>query len=248
VSADVDGPQTPPAQRGLSIAIDGPGASGKSTLGAALAARLGYTYVDSGVVYRAITLCALRRGLDLGDGAALAHLAATMRLEITRPPTDNEDGRQYTVLVDGEDVTWALRAAEVDGNVSRVSAIPEVRRAANAQLRRLISPQGTVMVGRDIGTVVLPDADLKIYLTASPEARARRRAAELAARRQTADPVTILQDLGKESLKLEREFNRLAGFTKADDRLPEFMTREPLPPLNPVFDVPEEDLDGVFNW
>ena len=193
MSADVNGPQTPPAQRGLSIAIDGPGASGKSTLGAALAARLGYTYVDSGVVYRAVTLCAQRRGTDLGDGAALAHLATTLRLEIARPAI--EDGRQCTVLVDGEDVTWALRAPAVDGNVSRVSALPEVRRAANTQLRRLISPRGTVMVGRDIGTVVLPDADLKIYLTASPEARARRRAAELAARRQAADAETILEDL-----------------------------------------------------
>jgi cytidylate kinase len=194
----VDGDATgaPPRSappRGLRIAIDGPGASGKSTLGAALAERLGYTYVDSGVVYRAITLCALRAGIDLDDEDALRRLAAALHIEIT-PPTA-PDGRQYTVLVDGEDVTWALRAAEVDGNVSRVSAFSEVRRAANEQLRHLITPHGAVMVGRDIGTVVLPDADLKVYLTASPEARAARRAAELASRHQKADVEAILRDL-----------------------------------------------------
>jgi cytidylate kinase len=193
VSGVSDAPHPGDRPRGLCIAIDGPGASGKSTLGAALADRLVYTYVDSGVVYRAVTLYALRSGADLGDGAVLARFAASLRIEITRPTVP--DGRQYTVLLEGEDVTWALRAAAVDANVSRVSAVPEVRRAATEQLRRLISPQGTVMVGRDIGTVVLPHADLKVYLTASPEARAARRAAELAARQQQADVATILQDL-----------------------------------------------------
>jgi CMP/dCMP kinase len=179
--------------RGLLIAIDGPAASGKSTLGEVLARRLGYTFVDSGVVYRTVTLLALRQGIDLLDAEALTSLAEGLRIEVTRPTV--EDGRQFTAFVDGEDVTWALRSPEVDAAVSAVSAVPGVRRAAYRHLRRLTSPEGTVMVGRDIGTVVMPDANLKIYLTAGPEARARRRAAELAARGQPADYEAILRDL-----------------------------------------------------
>jgi cytidylate kinase len=188
------GPQPPDGlPRGLRIAIDGPAASGKSTLGEALARRLGYTFVDSGVVYRAVTLLALRQGVDLLDAEALTRLAEGLRIEVTRPTLP--DGRQFTAFVDGEDVTWALRSPEVDAAVSAVSAVPGVRRAAYRHLRRLISPEGTVMVGRDIGTVVMPDADLKIYLTAGPEARAYRRATELAARGQPADHEAILRDL-----------------------------------------------------
>lgn len=175
---------------GRIIAIDGPAASGKSSLGVTLARRLGYAYVDSGALYRAVTLLALRRGVDVQDAAALASLAAQTRLVVTRPTVI--DGRQYTVLLDGEDVTWELRSPEVDANVSAVSAHPSVRRAVNEHLRRSIAREGTVMVGRDIGTVVLPDADLKIYLTAGPEARAERRAAELSARGTAADYDTIL--------------------------------------------------------
>jgi cytidylate kinase len=188
-------PDPPGPRRGKRIAIDGPAASGKSTLGAALAGRLGYTYVDSGVVYRAVTLLALRQGVDPADPAdaeALARIAQDLRIEVSRPTAD--DGRQYTVLVNDEDVTWALRAPEVDAAVSAVSAVPAVRDAAYYHLRRLISPQGTVMVGRDIGTVVMPDADLKLYLSASPESRAARRTAELRARGQPGDYDFILRD------------------------------------------------------
>jgi CMP/dCMP kinase len=179
-------------RRGKRIAIDGPAASGKSSLGAALADRLGYTYVDSGVVYRAVTLLALRQEADLADAGALARIAQDLRIQVSRPTAP--DGRQYTVLVNGEDVTWALRAPEVDAAVSAVSAVPAVRQAAYHHLRRLISPQGTVMVGRDIGTVVMPDADLKLYLSASPESRAARRTAELQARGQPGDYDFILRD------------------------------------------------------
>jgi cytidylate kinase len=114
-------------------------------------------------------------------------------IQVTRPTV--ADGRQYTVFVDGEDVTWDLRSAAVDANVSAVSAHPGVRQAANALLRRLLSPEGTVMVGRDIGTVVLPDADLKLFLVASPEARAQRRCQELAARGLDVDYPTILKEI-----------------------------------------------------
>ena len=139
-----------------------------------------------------MTLLALRQGVDLADAEALARIAQDLRIEVTRPTAP--DGRQYTVLVNGEDVTWALRAPEVDAAVSAVSAVPAVRQAAYHHLRRLISPQGTVMVGRDIGTVVMPDADLKLYLSASPESRAARRAAELQARGQPGDYDFILRD------------------------------------------------------
>ena len=177
----------------LTIAIDGPAASGKSTLGAALAERLGYTYFDTGVMYRALTWLALRRGIDAHDGARLARLAQQARVAVV-PPTQ-ADGRQYTVLVDGEDVTWASRSPDVDRNVSPVSAHPEVRAALIDQQRRLAAGGGIVMVGRDIGTVVLPDADLKIFLTASPQERARRRSREQAARGAPADYEEILADM-----------------------------------------------------
>jgi cytidylate kinase len=175
------------------IAIDGPAGSGKSTLGAALAARLGYTYFDSGVVYRAITWLALERGIDAGDAATLARLAR--EAELTVAPAAIADGRQYTVLVDGADATWAIRSPAVDHQVSAVSAHPAVRQALTERLRQFAATGGMVMVGRDIGTVVLPHADLKIYLTAGAAERARRRHGQLAARGQAADFATILGEL-----------------------------------------------------
>jgi cytidylate kinase len=177
----------------LTIAIDGPAGSGKSTLGAALARRLGYTYFDTGVMYRAVTWLALQRGLDVGDGAGLARLARDAKIEVH--PASVEDGRQYTVLADGEDVTWHIRTPEVDRHVSAVSAHPGVRAALVDRQRELAAGGGMVMVGRDIGTVVLPEADLKLYLTASSEERARRRTRELEARGQTASYDAILADM-----------------------------------------------------
>jgi CMP/dCMP kinase len=179
--------------RPLTIAIDGPAASGKSTLGAALAERLGYTYFDSGVVYRALTWLALERGVDVRDESALVRLAEAASIEVERPTTD--DGRQYTVLVDGHDATWSLRTPAVDHNVSAVSAHPGVRRAMTEWLRQIAAGGGIVMVGRDIGTVVLPDADLKVYLTASGEERARRRHRELLGRSLAADYDEILNEM-----------------------------------------------------
>ncbi|HEU5318175.1 MAG TPA: (d)CMP kinase [Chloroflexota bacterium] len=177
----------------LTIAIDGPAGSGKSTLGAALADRLHYTYFDSGVVYRAITWLALRHGADVRDEAALVALAQNADLSVSRPTHD--DGRQFTVLIDGEDATWGIRSPEVDHDVSAVSAQPGVRAVANKRLRQLAAGGGMVMVGRDIGTVVLPHADLKLYLTASPAERARRRCLELRARSLPAEYDSILQEI-----------------------------------------------------
>ena len=168
------------------IAIDGPAGSGKSTVGEQLARKLGYLYFDTGAMYRAVAWLALQRGIDARDGAALGELAQHAAIVIDHPHI--EDGRQYTVEVDGQDVTWEIRSAAVTGVVSQVSAHPEVRSVLRAQQRALAYQyDGVVMVGRDIGAIVLPDAELKIYLTASLEERARRRYTELQERLGTAN-------------------------------------------------------------
>lgn len=158
------------------IAIDGPAGAGKSTLGALLAARLGYLYFDTGVMYRALTLAALRAHLDLEDGAALEALAARIPIEVA--PPSKPDGRQYDVLIDGEDVTWAIRDPVVERHVSLVARYPGVRRELVRQQQAIGRRGRVVMVGRDIGTVVMPDAELKLFLDASLDERARRRASE----------------------------------------------------------------------
>jgi cytidylate kinase len=162
------------------IAIDGPAASGKSTIAKRLADDLGYLYFDTGVMYRAITWVALERDGSVDDEAGVAALAESVQIDV-RPPSQ-EDGRDCDVLADGEDITWHIRRPEVDANVSVVAAYPGVRDALTAQQRRIGQRGEVVMVGRDIGTVVLPDADLKVYLDASVEERARRRYDELVAR------------------------------------------------------------------
>jgi CMP/dCMP kinase len=155
------------------ITIDGPAASGKSTLGELLARHLGYLYFDTGILYRALTYLALRHEVPVDDPHALAELARTATLDVLPPTVD--DGRQNTVLADGEDITWQLRTVEVERNVSRVSAYTEVR-AALRERQRAIGLRGrVVMVGRDIGTVVMPDAGCKLYLDAPLAERARRR-------------------------------------------------------------------------
>ena len=159
------------------IAIDGPAGSGKSTVGERLAKRLGHLYVDTGAMYRAVAWLALREGVDLHDGAALHRLARQAQIVISHPTI--QDGRQYTVTVDGYDVTWAIRDAQVTRAVPLVSSHAEVRAVLIAQQRALAQKGRVVMVGRDIGAVVLPDADLKIYLTASLLERAHRRYAEI---------------------------------------------------------------------
>ncbi len=158
------------------IAIDGPAGAGKSTLGALLAARLGYLYFDTGVMYRALTLAAMRAGLELHDGAALEALAARVPIEVL--PATERDGRQATVRVAGQDVTWAIREREVERNVSQVAAHPGVRRELVRQQQAIGARGRVVMVGRDIGTVVMPAAELKIFLEASLDERARRRSDE----------------------------------------------------------------------
>jgi len=175
------------------IAIDGPAGSGKSALGELLARRLGYLFFDTGVVYRTVTLIAQRRGVDVGDEASVAQLARELSISVVKPTVD--DGRQYSVFADGEDVTWQIFSPEVDGQVSVVSAHPEVRRVLLAQQRAIARRGDVVMVGRDIGTVVAPEADLKIYLDASVEERAQRRYLQATSRGQEADYDRILVNL-----------------------------------------------------
>jgi len=164
----------------LIIAIDGPAASGKSTLGFRLAETLGYLYFDTGLMYRAITWLVLKRGMDVKNEAVVTQLAQEVPIEVSPPSL--EDGRTCDVVVDGLDITWEIGKPEIDSNVSTVAAYPGVRTALSIQQRRIGKRGRVVMVGRDIGTIVLPEADLKIYLDASPEQRARRRYDEILSR------------------------------------------------------------------
>lgn len=164
--------QVPTEGRELRIAIDGPAGAGKSTLARELARELGYLYVDTGAMYRAVAYKALQAGLDIEkeeDRQRIAEIAAQVEFQF-----EWQDD-QFRLLVDGEDVTEAVRTPEVERLSSPVSAIPEVRAELVAAQKALAEVDGIVMEGRDIGTVVMPDADLKIFLVASPEERARRR-------------------------------------------------------------------------
>jgi cytidylate kinase len=197
------------------IAIDGPAAAGKSTIGELLAQRLGYLYLDTGAMYRAVTWVALEQGIDIADEEAITTLAEGIVINITRPTVD--DGRQYTVYADGEDITWQIRRPEVDANVSPVSAYPGVRQALTGQQRRIGQRGRIVMMGRDIGTVVLPDADLKIYLEATVEERARRRHREIMERGEKADYEEILAAMRRrDKIDSERE---AAPLRPADDAI-----------------------------
>lgn len=162
------------------ITIDGPAAAGKSTIGSKLAQRLNYLYFDTGVMYRAVTWAALHRGLNISNQEEITALAQQLRIDVLPPNVD--DGRQYTILADDQDVTWLIREAAVEAGVSPVSTYPGVREALVAQQRRIGTQGRVVMVGRDIGTVVLPHADLKIYLDARVRERAKRRYRELTQR------------------------------------------------------------------
>ncbi len=177
------------------IAIDGPAASGKSTLAEKIALELGFFYFDTGVMYRAVTLAALRQNIPLEDETRVSTLAASIQIDVQKP--SQADGRSMDVFVNGEDVTWLIRTPEVDRNVSRVSAYVGVRKAMTEQQRRIGERGQMVMVGRDIGTVVFPDAAWKIYLEASPEERAKRRYEENQKRGESLSYEEILASIRK---------------------------------------------------
>jgi len=175
------------------IAIDGPGAAGKSTVALRLAGDLGALLFDTGALYRAVTLASLRVGIAGSDAAALGELVDGLRIEIR--PASVADGRQIDVLLDGEDVTWAIRTPEIDVSVSEVSAHPQVRKALLGVQREIADGRKAVLVGRDIGTVVIPGAGMKIFLVASTAERARRRRTELEGRGITTSYDSVFHDL-----------------------------------------------------
>ena len=195
------------------IAIDGPAASGKSTLGALLAEALGYLYFDTGVMYRAVTLAVLERQLDIQDEGAVGNLASHICIDVR--PASVDDGRDSDVLLDGKDVTQEIRQESVNEHVSTVSAYFSVRKAMTEQQRRIAIQNKVVMVGRDIGTVVMPDADLKIFLDASVAVRAERRYQEMLSRNEHPDFQTVLSSLKNRD---EIDSNRvIAPLKPADD-------------------------------
>ncbi|MEW6510212.1 MAG: (d)CMP kinase [Bacteroidota bacterium] len=197
--------------RKLVIAIDGPAASGKTTTAKLVAERLGYLHVDTGAMYRAATLKVLRNGILPDDVMQVAGLIERTRIEL------NVRSGKLLVMLDGEDVTREIRSGAVTRAVSAVSRIPDVRAVMVREQRRMGVQGGIVLEGRDIGTVVFPDADVKIFLIASIEARARRRLEELRAAGQHADLATLTEEIGeRDRIDSTREASPLR---KAEDAI-----------------------------
>jgi len=211
------------------IAIDGPAASGKSTLAEKLAAKLDYLYFDTGVMYRAVTLAALDRLQSVEDENAVTQLAQEIKINVQAPSI--HDGRKYTVLLDGVDVTWRLHEPRVDSNVSKVSTYIGVREAMTQQQRAIGSRGQVVMVGRDIGTVVFPNAELKIYLDASAEERARRRSTEIEKRGEKANYAEILEAIRRRD-KIDSS-RKIAPLRAANDAI--------------IIDSDNKTIDSVFD-
>ncbi len=190
------------------IAIDGPGAVGKTTIGRLLAQRLGFLLVDTGNMYRALTAMALGKGISADDEEALEQLAQETDIRFTSGKSGSKSREK--VIVGGRDLTENVKRPEVDLNVSSVAKHPGVRKAMVAQQRRLASEGEIIMVGRDIGTVVIPDAKLKVFLTASVEERARRRYLELSERGYSEDYAAILKSLeDRDRIDSERDVSPL---------------------------------------
>ncbi len=195
------------------VAIDGPAASGKSTVAKALAVRLGIHYLDTGAMYRSIALKALESGTPLDGAETLSEMAATSRIEFEH---EGEQAIPTRVLLDGRDVTAAIRTPAVDEAVSVVASIPGVRTAMVAGQRRIGRAEDCVVEGRDIGTSVFPDAEVKVYLTASEAERARRRMADRAAAGHGAEAETVLANIGRrDALDSSREASPLVAASDA---------------------------------
>jgi len=196
----------------IAVAIDGPAGAGKSTIARAAASQLGFIYVDTGALYRSIGLNALRKGIDITDADAVVSTLDDLKVELAF----DAEGSQI-VLLNGEDVSAFIRTPEVSMSASKVSAIPEVRAFLLDLQRNMAKTQSVIMDGRDIGTVVLPDAEVKIFLTASPEIRAKRRFDELIEKGQDVDFDTVLKDIQQRDYN---DMNRaVTPLRKADDAI-----------------------------
>lgn len=193
------------------IAIDGPAGAGKSTVAERLARELDYFYFDTGVLYRAVAVRALDQDVNLADEAELERLARDIDIQVR--PASIGDGRQVDVLLEGRDISHEIRTPRVDAVVSRVAASPAVRAGLIDLQRRQIQGTGTIMAGRDIGTIVCPDAELKIYLTASPRERAERRMLQVGADR---DQLNSIQGALEERDRLDSS-RAIAPLTRAED-------------------------------
>jgi len=176
--------------RKLKVAIDGPAGAGKSTVARKVAQKLDFLYIDTGAIYRAVTLAALQRNADITDEAEISSLAGEAGIDLVQ---DSEE--LYRVWLDGDDVTGEIRKPEVSRKVSLVARVPGVRKHLLAKQRDMARSGGVVMEGRDIGTKVLPEADFKFFLTASPKERARRRYKELVESGYQVDWDTLLQEI-----------------------------------------------------
>jgi len=196
------------------VAIDGPAGAGKSTTARLVAKRLGFIYVDTGALYRALTLKALQKGIAPSDRAAIEQLAGDTILDLRL-----DDGHQQ-VLLDGENVTNEVRSLEVTNNIGPISAMPKVRELLVQRQRKIAeenSALGVVMEGRDIGTVVFPNAEVKIFMRASIEVRTQRRQKELLRRGVNTDFATLREEILRRD---QQDTNRAAGaLRKADDAL-----------------------------
>jgi cytidylate kinase len=219
------GRDPPAGHRPGLIAVDGSAASGKSTIGRLLARRLAYRFLDTGTMYRGVTIAVLDRGIDVHDEAAVTELASSIDMRVIPSAPGGED--ETRILIDGRDVTSHLRSPEVEENVSFVSRVSGVRETLVQRQRKIAGQGGIVMAGRDIGTVVLPQADLKVYLDASPEERARRRLADFVRSGRKATENDVLQDLRRrDQIDSERDVSPLRAATDAVRITTDGMTSE----------------------
>ena len=209
--------------KSIAVAIDGPSGAGKSTIARAVAERLGFVYVDTGAMYRTIGLAVCRAGVQLGDTAGILPVLPGIGVSL-----NYQDGVQH-VLLNGEDVSGLIRTPEMSKYASFVSAVPEVRAFLLDTQRDMAKKCSVIMDGRDIGTVILPDAEVKIFLTASPEVRAKRRTAELEAKGQTANYEKVLKEIQQRDY--QDSHRAIAPLKQAKDAV--------------KVDTSELDIDGV---
>ncbi len=211
---------------GLQVAIDGPASAGKSTVAKRVAKKFGYVYCDTGAMYRAVTLAALQQGLAMTDTEKISELAK--QIKITFQPAEPEQ----RVFINGQEVTRDIRLPKVAKNVSAVAAIPTVRQEMTKQQRQIAAEGGIVMDGRDIGTVVLPDAELKIFLIASVEERAERRFKENQEKGIETDFETLKREIAERDYK--DSHRKVSPLKAADDAI--------------TFDTTGVDIDGVVKF